>query len=272
LLWVEMGGSCLKPNDPDSGVIWTFLDITGRKKSEEEMREALEQQKALNELRTRFVAMTSHEFRTPLAAILSAEELLRHYGDRLPQPERIEILDSIASGVSRMSRMMDRVLLLGQADAQMLDFVPQELDLPRLCRQLVDEARVQKPDAPAQVALEVGEGVGRGRYDEKLLRHIFGNLLSNAIKYSPAGGGVRFAVRRNGAGTRFEVADQGIGIPADEVAHLFESFHRASNVGAIPGTGLGLAIVKNAVQIHGGTIAVDSEVGQGTLFRVDLPD
>jgi signal transduction histidine kinase len=153
----------------------------------------------------------------------------------------------------------------------MLDFVPQQLDLPQLCRQLVDEARFQKPDARAQVALEIGEGAGTGRYDEKLLRHIFGNLLSNAIKYSPEGGSVRFAVGRNGAGTRFEVADQGIGIPADEVAHLFESFHRASNVGAIPGTGLGLAIVKNAVQIHGGTIAVESVVGQGTVFTVDLP-
>jgi signal transduction histidine kinase len=82
-----MAGSCVQPNDPDSGVIWTFLDITERKKSEAETREALEQQKALNELRTRFVAMTSHEFRTPLSGILSAEELLRHYGDRLPAGE-----------------------------------------------------------------------------------------------------------------------------------------------------------------------------------------
>ncbi|HEY8356299.1 MAG TPA: 7TM diverse intracellular signaling domain-containing protein, partial [Ramlibacter sp.] len=97
LFWVEMGGSCVKPHDPDAGVIWTFLDITGRKASEQEMRETLEQQRALNELRSRFVAMTSHEFRTPLAAILSAEELLRHYGDRLPPAEREETLASIAA-------------------------------------------------------------------------------------------------------------------------------------------------------------------------------
>ena len=271
LFWVEMGGSCIRANDPDSGVIWTFLDITERKKSEEEVREALEQQKALNELRTRFVAMTSHEFRTPLAAILSAEELLRHYGDRLPQSERIEILDGISAGVQRMSRMMDRVLLLGRADAQMLDFAPQPVDLPALCRQLVEEARVQQPDSRCEVVAQWGPGVGTGSYDEKLLRHIFGNLLSNAIKYSPGGGQVRFEVRREDDATVFQVSDRGIGIPAEEIPHLFESFHRASNVGAIQGTGLGLAIVKNAVETHGGTISVESRLGAGTTFTVRLP-
>ncbi|MEJ6022913.1 7TM diverse intracellular signaling domain-containing protein [Ramlibacter sp. PS4R-6] len=271
LFWVEMGGSCIRPNDPDSGVIWTFLDITGRKKSEIEIREALEQQKALNELRSRFVAMTSHEFRTPLAAIMSAEELLRHYGDRLPRAERDEILDSISSGVQRMSRMMDRVLLLGKADAGMLDFQPQRIQLAPLVKQFVDEARAQQPHDGNDVKVEIAEDVDEGAYDEKLLRHIFSNLLSNALKYSPHGGEVRFQVRRENSHTVFEVADQGIGIPADEIGHLFESFHRASNVGAIQGTGLGLAIVKNAVEMHGGVIDVESELGKGTTFRVSLP-
>ena len=272
LFWVEMGGSCLRPNDPDSGVIWTFLDITERKKSESEIREALEQQRALNELRSRFVAMTSHEFRTPLAAILSAEELLRHYGDRLPQPERIEVLDSIAGGVQRMSRMMDRVLLLGRADAGMVDFSPRRMALAPLCERIIAEARAQQPEGKSDVALEVDADVGEGDYDEKLLRHIFSNLLSNALKYSPGGGNVAFRVRREGKGvTVFEVADQGIGIPAEEIGHLFESFHRASNVGAIQGTGLGLAIVKNAVEMHGGTITVASTLGEGTTFTVRLP-
>jgi PAS domain S-box-containing protein len=271
LFWVEMGGSCIRANDPDSGVIWSFLDITERRKSEQEVREALEQQKALNELRTRFVAMTSHEFRTPLAAILSAEELLRHYGDRLPQSERIEILDSISEGVQRMSRMMDRVLLLGRADARMLDYSPQPLDLSALCRQLVEEARLQQPGSRCQVTAEWGPGVGTGAYDEKLLRHIFGNLLSNAMKYSPGGGPVRLRVWREGDDTVFQVADEGIGIPAGEIAHLFESFHRASNVGAIQGTGLGLAIVKNAVDTHHGSIEVDSRLGEGTRFTVRIP-
>jgi PAS domain S-box-containing protein len=271
LFWVQMGGSCVRPNDPDSGVIWTFLDITDRKKSEAGMREALEQQKALNELRSRFVAMTSHEFRTPLAAILSAEEVLRHYGDRLAPHERLETLDSIAAGVQRMSRMLDRVLLLGRADAQLLEYRPAELDLRALCPRLVEEARLQHPQAAGRIACEIAPEVGVGRYDEKLLRHIFGNLLSNALKYSPQGGEVRFAIRQEGDETVFIVADQGIGIPPDEIAHLFESFHRASNVGSIQGTGLGLAIVKNAVEVHGGRIAVESRLGEGTTFTVRLP-
>jgi PAS domain S-box-containing protein len=271
LFWVEMGGSCIRPHDPDSGVIWTFLDITGRKNSEAEMREALERQKALNTLRSRFVAMTSHEFRTPLAQILSAGELLRHYGDRLPAQERRETLDSIGEGVQRMSRMLDRVLLLGRADAQLLEFAPGEVDLRRLCRQLLEEARLQHPDSRCEVRCDIAADVGVGQYDEKLLRHIFVNLLANAIKYSPQGGLVRLEVRGEGADTLFRVHDQGIGIPADEIPHLFESFHRASNVGPIPGTGLGLAIVKNAVERHGGTIAVESRVGAGTTFTVRIP-
>ena len=271
LFWVQMGGSCIRPNDPDSGVVWTFLDITDRKKSESEMREALEQQRALNDLRSRFVAMTSHEFRTPLAAILSAEELLRHYGDRLPPHERIETLDSIHQGVQRMSRMMDRVLLLGRADAQMLEFKPQAMDLAAFARLVMSEAEAQDPERKCQLVVEVREDVGVGNYDEKLLRHIVGNLLSNAIKYSPQGGRVRLAVTMENGEAVLRVSDQGIGIPPDEIPHLFESFHRASNVGSIQGTGLGLAIVKNAVQAHGGTITVESELGAGTLFTVRLP-
>lgn len=271
LLWVEMGGSCVRPHDPDAGVIWTFLDITRRKQSEARMREALEQQKALNEMRSRFVAMTSHEFRTPLAAILSAEEVLRHYGDRLPADERRETLDGIAAGVQRMSRMLDRVLLLGRADAQMLEFKPARADLRVLCPQLVDEAGLQHPESAGRVLCDVAPDLAPGLYDEKLLRHIFVNLLSNAMKYSPAGGDVRFEVRREEDDTVFRVRDSGIGIPPEEVDHLFESFHRASNVGDIQGTGLGLAIVKNAVDMHGGTIAVESVLGEGTTFTVRLP-
>lgn len=271
LFWVEMGGSCVRPNDPDAGVIWTFLDITRRKQSEARMREALDQQRSLNEMRSRFVAMTSHEFRTPLAAILSAEELLRHYGDRLPPEERKETLESIAEGVQRMSRMLDRVLLLGRADAQMLEFKPTRVDLRVLCPQLVDEAALQHPEGATRVVCDVAPDLAPGLYDEKLLRHVFINLLTNAIKYSPAGGEVRFEVRATQDDTVFRVIDRGIGIPQEELGHLFESFQRASNVGDIQGTGLGLAIVKNAVDMHGGTIAVESVLGEGTTFTVRLP-
>lgn len=272
--WVQMGGSCLRPGEPESGIIWTFLDISARKQSEQDTREALEQQKELNELRSRFVAMTSHEFRTPLATILSSGEILQHYGERLPASEKAEVLDTIAASVQRMTRMLDRVLLIGKTDAQMLEFEPQAVDLEKLCHQLVQEARTLQPDSPCELRLLFAAGGGEGLHDEKLLRHILGNLLSNAVKYSPLGGVVLCRVFLEDRQLVLQVSDNGIGIPADEITHLFASFHRASNVGAIPGTGLGLAIVKNAVDLYGGTLEVSSVVGpagSGSCFTVRLP-
>lgn len=271
LFWVQMGGNCLRSHDPESGVIWTFLDITARKKSEEDTREALEQQTELNALRSRFVAMTSHEFRTPLATILSSGEILKHYGERLPAQEKSDTLDTIAASVQRMMRMLDRVLLIGKAEAQMLDFEPRLLDLKVLCHQLLDEARLQQASSLCELALDYAADAEPGLYDEKLLRHIFSNLLSNAVKYSPLGGRVLFRVFIDSQSVVFEVSDQGIGIPEGELAHLFESFHRASNVGSIPGTGLGLAIAKNAVDMHGGSITVSSSPDSGTCITVRLP-
>ncbi len=274
LFWVEAGGNCLRPLHPEAGVIWTFLDITERKKSEQDTREALVRQQELNGLRSRFVAMTSHEFRTPLASILSSGEILKHYGERLPASEKAEVLDTIAASVQRMTRMLDRVLLIGKAEAQMLEFEPRPLDLEKLCQQLVQEAGALEPGSRCELRLQFAPGGGAGLHDEKLLRHILGNLLSNALKYSPQGGVVLCRVFAEDSQLVLEVSDKGIGIPADEITHLFESFHRASNVGSIPGTGLGLAIVKNAVDLYGGTIEVSSRVGQagsGTCFTVRLP-
>lgn len=268
-LWVQLAGRCISPNNPAAGVIWTLLDITERRRAEDNIRAALQREKELNDLRSRFVSMTSHEFRTPLAAILSASELLREYSDRMPESEKTEILESIGAGVQRMTRMLDRVLLIGQVDAQMLEFRPQEVDLPALCHAIVDEARLQSKGA-CTVTTRFSPRVATGLFDAKLLRHIFGNLLSNAIKYSPRGGQVAFTISDSAGRTVFEVEDQGIGIPAEEMAHLFESFHRASNVGDIPGTGLGLAIVKTAVDLHGGSIEVQSDPGRRTSFVVTL--
>lgn len=271
LLWVQLAGQCVRGHDPDAGVIWTFLDISTRRQAEEDTRAALARQQELNELRSRFVAMTSHEFRTPLATILSSSELLRYYGDRMPEPDKLEMLQTIEGAVQRMTRMLDRMLHMGKTEAQMLEFHPTDIDLPALCQLLAEEACTQHGAAASRVLTHFAANLPSGRFDEKLLRHIFGNLLSNAIKYSPDGSTVQFNVWAQAGQTVFEVADQGIGIPDAEVPHLFESFHRASNVGDIQGTGLGLAIVKSSVERHGGRIAVDSRVGGGSRFQVHLP-
>ena len=273
-IWIILAGRCVEDNDPDAGVIWTLLDVTARRQAEDEIREALERQRELNALRSRFVAMTSHEFRTPLSTILSSGELLRYYSDRIPATERDGLLESIEAGVQRMTLMLDRILLIGKAEADMLEFAPQTIDIRALCEQLVKDAALQHADAQSGIALDWQAGTVTKALDEKLCRHIFSNLLSNALKYSPAGGTVYLRVYDAQDGeqerTVFEVQDQGIGIPADELHHLFDSFHRASNVGAIAGTGLGLSIVKKSVELHGGTIAVRSTVGEGSCFTVSL--
>ena len=269
-IWIILAGRCVEDNDPDAGVIWTLLDVTARRQAEDEIREALERQRELNALRSRFVAMTSHEFRTPLASILSSAELLRYYSDRIPAAERDGLCESIEAGVQRMTLMLDRILLIGKAEADMLEFAPQSIDIKALCAQLVKDAALQHADSKSSITLDWQASVSSKVLDEKLCRHIFSNLLSNALKYSPDGGTVHLRVYDAQDRTIFEVQDQGIGIPADELHHLFDSFHRASNVGAIAGTGLGLSIVKKSVDLHGGTIAVRSTIGEGSCFTVSL--
>lgn len=246
------------------------VDATARLQAEQTQRLTLQKQSELNDMKSRFISVASHEFRTPLAIILSSAELLKYYGDRLPEAEKSEVIGTIENGVQRMTRMLDRVLLLGKAEAQMLEFQPRELNLAALCRSMVEDARTQQPKAPCSMETHFTDMPAAGLFDEKLLRHIFGNLLSNAIKYSPQGGTVSFRVFPQDQHMVFEVADQGIGIPAEEIPHLFEPFHRASNVGDIQGTGLGLAIVKNAVDLHKGSIQVSSSAQHGTCFSIRI--
>ena len=159
-------------------------------------------------------------------------------------------------------------------DADKIEFQPALLPLQKFCENLVGgipQLLEASDRAKCRINLQMVGNIGEQRFDEKLLHHIFDNLLSNAVKYSPAGGTVLFTVTSQPQAIEFSVADQGIGLPADEIEHLFETFYRASNVGAIAGTGLGLAIVKRAVDLHGGTITVDSVLGAGTRFVVTLP-
>ncbi|MGQ0712033.1 MAG: sensor histidine kinase [Rhodoferax sp.] len=244
--------------------------VEEKTRAEEEIRKALAQQEELAAMRSRFMAMTSHEFRTPLALILSSSEMLRCYSTRMPPYEVEKVLLGIEDHVLRMTQMLDRVLQMGKAEDQMLHFAPRRLELHLLLQTLLDEARSQAASTRCMLRGEWDGLPAQAVVDETLLRHIFSNLLSNAVKYSPDGGEI--LVRGWGSmGTlHFEVSDQGIGIPEQAQPHLFDGFHRASNVGSIAGTGLGLVIVREAVQRHGGQITVQSSTGQGTRFFLSL--
>jgi PAS domain S-box-containing protein len=244
-------------------------DITERKQAEADIRNALAKEKELSELKSRFVTTTSHEFRTPLATILSSTELLRKYSHKLREEQKITQLQQIQTTVSHMTQLLNDVLLVGKAEAGKLECNPVPLDLAGFCQGLVGEIQIT---ASSHIINFHSQGQCMNAcMDAKLLRHILSNLLSNAIKYSPQGSTVHFDLICQQGAAIFQVQDEGIGIPVADQAQLFSAFHRANNVSTIPGTGLGLAIVKKSVDLHGGEITVASEVGAGTTFRVMIP-
>lgn len=248
----------------------TNVDITQRKRAEVELITALQREKELSEMKSKFVSIASHELRTPLATILSSAELLEHYSESLSIEDRLKMLHGIQGAVKRMNAMIEDVLIIGKAEAGALQYEPKPVDLRDLCQKVVDELR---GGVAKQHVIQFDHPFAREslNLDEKLLRHILTNLLSNAVKYSPPGSTVSMLLTERDNHAVIEVGDQGIGIPPEDQAHLFESFHRASNVGNRQGTGLGLVIVKKAVELHGGTISVDSKVDAGTRISVHLP-
>ena len=278
-LWTRLTGRAINRERAADGTIWTVVDLSAEKKAEKDMLIALDKARELSELKTRFVSMTSHEFRTPLATILSSAELLEHYSDKFDAQEKLELLREIQVATKRMGRMLEDVLTIGKVDAGRMEFDPQALNLDDFCRKMLAEVGMVA-GAAHRMRFELGCDpalFARGaKLDEKLVRHIVTNLLTNACKYTPAGGLVTLQLAQSPLDApakvmTLTVSDSGIGIPTDDQPRLFESFHRAHNVGNIPGTGLGLAIVKRSVDLHGGTIAVTSAEGQGSTFTVQLP-
>jgi signal transduction histidine kinase len=226
--------------------------------------------------------MASHEFRTPLTAILGSTELLKHYGHRWGEEKKLVHFDRISSYVQHMTQLLDDVLLVGKAEAGKLEFKPSPINVIQFCRSLVEELQLSAGREHTIIFTPQGltaeyenEAVSipctSANLDEKLLRHILTNLLSNAIKYSPVSTTIQFFLTCLNSHIEIQIQDQGIGIPDEDKPRLFEAFHRATNVGRFPGTGLGLAIVKNAVDLHGGLITVNSQVEVGTTFTVRLP-
>lgn len=244
-------------------------DITQLKQAEAEILKALERERELSELRSGFVSLVSHEFRTPLTTIQSSAELLDRYNHKLSDEKKHNHHRRIQSAVKRMTQLLEDVLTIGKAEAGKLKFEPSPIDLVAFCRDLVESMQINVQHHQINYVV-VGDCID-ARMDEKLLGHILTNLLSNAIKYSPAGGCIQFELICDRQSAIFRIQDQGIGIPPEDTEHLFESFGRASNVGTLPGTGLGLAIVKKCVDLHQGNVAVESEVGVGTTFIVTLP-
>ena len=256
--------------DGEDHILAVSHNITARKRAEEEMRRALEQEKELSRLKTNFVTLVSHEFRTPLGIIMSAADILKKYFDRLAPDRRGEHLQDIHDASRRMAELIDEVLLLARVEAGKMECKPQPLDLSAFCLQLRDELQAAA-NGVGTISVTARGLTGQAMADESLLRHIFTNLLSNALKYSDPGSEVEFTVDRRERDAIFQVRDHGIGIPPEDVNELFQTFRRGTNVGERPGSGLGLVIVKRCVELHGGAIELQSRQDTGTTVTVRLP-
>lgn len=251
-------------------IILNFQDITASKQAETEIINALNTEKELNELKSRFISLTSHEFRTPLATILSSAELLEYYSHKLPESEQKSLFRQIETATTRMTGLLDDILIINKSESGKLQLHPTAVNLQKLCADLVTEIKLIASNKHKIIFTHTGNCINTVM-DEKILRHILTNLLGNAIKYSPDGGVIEFSLSCQNQQAIFQVKDNGIGIPEESQTQLFESFHRASNVGNIQGTGLGLSIVKRMVDLSEGKITFNSQVGVGTTFTVILP-
>ena len=259
--------------DGSEALLLFVIDATKRMQAESAQRTAVQQQSELNDLKTRFITMASHEFRTPLASIHGSVELLMHYEARMNADKKRLVLQTIDEAVDRMTHMLENVMQIGRKDAGQLQFRPKPLAVTPFCMALVAELSSTMAGQFAQVSLTLDLCPETNIYllDDALIRNIVGNLVSNAFKYSPNGGTVTIRLHEHPGGLTLVVSDQGIGIPQADLPQLFQSFHRAANVGTIAGTGLGLSIVQEAVTCHQGSITVDSIEGSGSTFTVMLP-
>jgi len=269
---LEISGSPIFSQEGDfQGYRGITRDITERKQVERDIRKALTREKELNDLKTRFISMASHEFRTPLTTILASAETLERYRNKLSPEKQEVVLQRIQTSVHHVIGLLNDVLTVGKTEAHKLTCIPAPLDLQQFCQDLIEELQFAQANPAQVIQLEFTGKTSPVLADSKLLRHILSNLLSNAVKYSPDHSPIKLTVNCTPALTTFHVKDQGIGIPPEDQPKLFESFNRATNVGNISGTGLGLVIAKRAAEAHQGCISFQSALGEGTTFTVELP-
>lgn len=232
-----------------------------------ELAEALEHQKELSEMKSRFVSVASHEFRTPLSSILSSISILGKYSEADLQKKKEKHIDRIRSSVKNITHILDDFLSLEKLKHDKTELKTESFDLPELCDEVVDEVFFIKK--PGQKINYHHTGTSTvNNLDRKVLRNVITNLLSNAIKFSDENKPIDLLTAVQDGQITIVVKDEGIGISKDESKHVFGIFFRARNAEHIQGTGLGLNIVKRHVEMMGGTIDFKSELGKGSAFTL----
>ncbi|GAB1422555.1 hypothetical protein MASR2M15_27890 [Anaerolineales bacterium] len=244
-------------------------DITTLKLAQEKLQSALNRERELVELQKRFVAMVSHEYRTPLSIIHASAQSLQAYGSRMNDEDRNHRFKKIGTQITHMTSLLEDVLLIGEWNGHAPILKREVFDFVQFFKDLIEDffSTVQTHG----IVFHCQDMEILVYADRRLLRQVVNNLINNACKYSPENSDIIIDVGLSGGRLGFSIQDKGIGIPPEAIKHLFEPFYRAKNVGTLQGTGLGLAITQTAIHLHDGEIQVNSKVGEGTSFKVSLP-
>lgn len=250
-----------------AGYLGIAIDISEKKRAETELRAALEKEKELNELKSRFVSMASHEFRTPLSAVLSSAYLLSRYAKTEEQPQREKHIQRIVSSVTSLTEILNDFLSVGKIEEGNIDANYREYDVQDQMQEVIQEVHhLLKRD---QVISYTHTGTPSSVYlDASMMKHIVMNLLSNAIKFSNEQSVIELVTQTTAGKLVLSVKDYGLGIPEEDVDNLFKRFFRSSNVTNIQGTGLGLHIVSKYTELMNGKIECESKLGEGTKFTI----
>ncbi len=235
--------------------------------SKQEVMRSLETEKELNELKSRFITTASHEFRTPLATILSSVSLIGQYPEARDQEKRLKHITRIKSSVHNLTQILNDFLSLSKLEEGVVRNQPEFFDLVEFSKDTMEEMRPMMKTGQNIFYKHIGN-INKAFLDKQLLKNVLFNLISNAIKYSPEDREINFETHCENDKVIVIVRDQGIGIPKDDQQFLFQRFFRAKNAGNEQGTGLGLNIVKKYIELMGGEIAYKSTVNEGTIFTI----
>jgi PAS domain S-box-containing protein len=237
--------------------------------SQQELSEALDKERQLNEIKSRFVSMASHEFRTPLSTVLSSASLLAKYTREDEQDRRNKHIARIKTAVKNLNDILEDFLSLGKLDEGKVQLAPSPFDLNQFIEETIEDVKgLLKPN---QSIYYNHNGANTIQSDKKLLKNVLLNLISNAIKFSEENTTVNINSNVLDGTATITIADQGLGISEEDQQHLFSSFFRGANVINIQGTGLGLHIVKRYLELMNGSVALKSKINEGTTFTITIP-
>lgn len=263
----ELSDALLELSHTNEGL---HQEMENRKKVEAQIREMLEREKELNELKSRFVSMASHEFRTPLGGILTSASLISKYPKAEDHEKREKHVQIIKKSVKSLTNILNDFLSLDKLDQGKVSSSPMNFRIDVIINELISET-LESTEKELKIQYDNQSGEITLYQEKEMLKNALVNLISNALKYSPENKPVHITTRLNENMLEIEIADQGIGIPEQDQKHLFERFFRAKNVINLQGTGLGLNIVKRYLDLMGGTITFKSAENKGTTFTVKLP-